>query len=652
METFAPLTQKGVFPLIDRKEPELYRDQFPYTDIPRILFDGLQVPLRPAPEIWITDTTFRDGQQARPPYSPEQIGRIYGLLGKLGGPKGIIRQCEFFLYSKLDAQALEACLAQGLEYPEVTGWIRANAKDLSIVKGFGLKETGILTSVSDYHIFLKLKSTRAKIMEEYLAIVKAALDAGIRPRCHFEDITRADIYGFCLPFAERLLRLMEESGTPVKIRLCDTMGFGVTYPGAALPRSVPRIVHAFHTELGYPSECLEWHGHNDFHKVHVNAATAWLHGCSALNATVLGFGERTGNPPLEAAVIEYIGLKGSADGMDTRVITEMADFMRNEVQAPIAANYPFVGSEFNVTRAGIHADGILKNPEIYNIFDTEAILRRPLRVMVTDKSGMAGIAQWINENIPGLTGRAIEPVGKRHPGIKHINAWVTEQYAEGRTTSISPEELLAQTKHFLPSLFVSDFQKAKEAAVQKARHIAESISASPAVHSMDAELMESFLHDVVNREASIQLLAVTNLEGRRISQAHTQRGEKGLFRNLMNKDFRKHDWFVEVLKTHQPYYSDLFFSKYTGKLIMTAAMPIFRTGDAGGVTPSGRSGAASGRGSGDADAADPARGAAAADRGGPVGAGEMYAVMDIDFRFEELVKLITPIPDEILEVRE
>jgi isopropylmalate/homocitrate/citramalate synthase len=657
MESFSPLPLKGKFPLVDVKEPELYRDQFPYVEIPRILFDGHEVPLKPAREIWITDTTFRDGQQARPPYTPEQIAGIYALLGKLGGPKGIIRQCEFFLYSKRDEQALEECLSQNLKFPEVTGWIRADAKDLSIVKGFGLKETGILTSVSDYHVFMKLKSTRAKIMDEYLGIVKAALEAGIRPRCHFEDITRADIYGFCLPLAEKLLRLMEESRTPVKIRLCDTMGFGVTYPGAALPRSVPRIVHAFHTELGYPSECLEWHGHNDFHKVHVNAATAWLHGCSALNATVLGFGERTGNPPVEAAVVEYIGLKGTTDGMDTRVITEIAEYMRTEVQAPIAANYPFVGSEFNVTRAGIHADGIIKNPEIYNIFDTDALLNRPLRVQVTDKSGMAGIAQWINENIPGIMGRAMEPVGKRHPGVRHIAAWVAEQYAQGRTTSISPEELLAQAKHFLPSLFVSDFQKAKEAAILKARHIAERISASPDVHSMDAERMESFLHDVVGREASIQLLAVTNLEGRRISQAHTQRGEKGLFRNLMHKDFRKHDWFVEVLKTRQPYYSDLFFSKYTGKLIMTAAMPIFRvegahSGPGGGsaakpvgVLTDGPASRESGRGE------PPAAHGAAASLGG-LGFQEMYAVMDIDFRFEELVKLITPIPDEILEVKE
>lgn len=607
---FSPLVLKKSFALQEVREPELYRDQFPYSEIPRVLFDGMEIAPRPAKDIWITDTTFRDGQQSRPPYTPEQIGRIFSFLHRLGGPKGVIRQSEFFLYSKRDAEAVEACLSQGVRFPEVTGWIRADARDLEIVKGFDLKETGILTSVSDYHIFLKLKSTRARILDEYLGVVKSALEAGITPRCHFEDITRADVYGFCIPFAEKLMELMDRSRLPVKIRLCDTMGFGVTYPGAALPRSVPRLVHAFAGELGYPSELLEWHGHNDFHKVHVNGATAWLYGCSALNATVLGFGERTGNPPLEAAIIEYIGLKGGADGMETRVITEMADYFAREIKASIPANFPFVGSEFNVTRAGIHADGLLKNPEIYNIFDTEAILNRPIRIMITDKSGMAGIAQWINENVPGLAGRTFEPVGKRHPGVKHISAWVAEQYAQGRTTSISPEELLAQARHYLPSLFVSDFQKAKEAAIEKARHIAKKISGSRDVHSLDAARMESFLHEVVGREASIQLLAVTNLEGRRISQAHTQRGEKGLFRNLMHKDFRKHEWFLAVLETQEPYYSDLFFSKYTGKLIMTAAMPLFSPDD------------------------------------------EMYAVMDIDFRFDELVKLLSPIPDEILEVKE
>lgn len=602
-------TEPRDFSLIDVKEPELYRRQFPYNSVPRVLFDGVVEPIDPPAEIWITDTTFRDGQQARPPYAPEQIIELYKLLGRLGGPEGIIRQSEFFLYSNRDRRAVEGCLAEGLKFPEVTGWIRAAAPDLALVKEIGIAETGILTSVSDYHIFLKLKKSRRKAMDGYLAIVKNALSIGIRPRCHFEDVTRADIYGFCLPFAQELLRLAEEADVPIKVRLCDTMGYGVTYPGAALPRSVPKLIHAFRRELGYPAEWLEWHGHNDFHKVHSNGAAAWLHGCAALNTSLLGYGERTGNPPLEAAVIEYIGFTGQDMGMETTVITEIAEYYRREVKADIPSNYPFVGSDFNTTRAGIHADGIMKNQEIYNIFDTGKILNRPIRVTVTDKSGMAGIAQWINENVPAVVTGDREPVSKRHPGIRRIYDWVMEQYAQGRTTGISPEELNAQAKHFLPSLFESDFAAVREAAIRVAKRIAEKASASPEVKSLDGERMEPYLEEIVRREASIQLLAVTDLGGYRISQVHTQRGEKGMFRNLLNKDFRKHDWFRKVLETGEAYYSDLFFSKYTGVLILTVALPI-------------------------------------RDRDGNV-----FAVMDMDFKFDELAKLISDLPEELLESR-
>ena len=106
------------------------------------------------------------------------------------------------------------------------------------------------------------------------------------------------------------MKLREESGIDIKIRLCDTMGYGITYPGAALPRSVDKLVHAFIEDAGVPGHLLEWHGHNDFHKAMINATTAWLYGCSAANSTLLGLGERTGNPPIEGLIFEYIALKG------------------------------------------------------------------------------------------------------------------------------------------------------------------------------------------------------------------------------------------------------------------------------------------------------------------------------------------------------
>src|SRR5262249_11139550 len=314
-------TQPSHANVLDVAEPNLIRDMFPYTAVPRVVFDGVVETPDPAPEFLITDTTFRDGQQARPPYSVEQIVTLYKMLHRLGGPKGIIRQTEFFLYSDVDRAAVRSCLELGYEFPEVTGWIRAVPADLRLVKEMGIAETGILTSASDYHIFRKLRKTRAQAMDDYLVIVRAALDMGLAIRCHLEDATRADFYGFIVPFVSKLMELRAASGQQVKIRVCDTMGFGVPYPGVALPRSVPKLIQGLRRECGVPPECLEWHGHNDFHKGLVNASTAWLYGCMYANGTLLGYGDTTGNPPLEGLVMGYIGLKGYANDMDRTVMT-------------------------------------------------------------------------------------------------------------------------------------------------------------------------------------------------------------------------------------------------------------------------------------------------------------------------------------------
>ena len=113
-------------------KPELFREQFPYSRVPSILFDEKTVPMAAPEKMWITDTTFRDGQQSRPPYKPEQILHIYDLLHRLGGENGVIRQSEFFLYSDRDREAVEACIDRNYDYPEVTGWIRANEEDFKL----------------------------------------------------------------------------------------------------------------------------------------------------------------------------------------------------------------------------------------------------------------------------------------------------------------------------------------------------------------------------------------------------------------------------------------------------------------------------------------------------------------------------------------
>ncbi len=424
------------FQLQDRETPNLYRYLYDYKSVPKISFNHRFVPMNMPEEIWITDTTFRDGQQSTSPFTVEQIVHLYKLLHKLGGPKGIIRQSEFFVYTEKDRQALKECLALGYEFPEVTTWIRANENDFKLIKELGIKETGVLVSCSDYHIYNKMKLTRKQAFDKYVGIVRSILEHGIRPRCHFEDITRADFYGFVVPLADALHALGEEYGIPVKIRACDTMGFGVSYPGAALPRSVGGIVYGLMHYGGFDSSMLEWHGHNDFYKVVTNAATAWLFGSSSVNCSMLGIGERTGNCPLEAMVMEYASLRGTTDGMDLTVITEIARYFEDEIGYEIPARTPFVGRNFNVTRAGIHADGLLKDEEIYNIFDTAALLGRPAAVAVDSHSGLAGIAHWINGYFR-LTGD--EVVDKRADIVVRMKELVDREYENGRTTVMATE---------------------------------------------------------------------------------------------------------------------------------------------------------------------------------------------------------------------
>jgi len=427
------------YSLQERADANLYRQLFDYESVPKVSFNHRYVPLHMPEEIWITDTTFRDGQQAQEPFTVQQIVDLYKMMHRLGGEKGIIRQSEFFVYTEKDREALKACQDLGYEFPEITTWIRANKKDFELVKSLGIRETGVLVSCSDYHIYNKMGLTRKGAFDKYLSVIQEVLEMGISPRCHFEDITRADYYGFVVPFAEALQMLSEEYRIPVKIRACDTMGYGVSYAGAALPRSVPGIIYGLTHYAGVPSAMIEWHGHNDFYKAVTNSATAWLYGCSSVNCALLGIGERCGNTPLEAMVMEYASLKGTTDGMDTTVITEIGEYFKNEIGYNVPPKTPFVGRDFNITKAGIHADGLMKDEEIYNIFNTEKLLGRPAQVAIDSHSGLAGIAHWLKNRCPD---ESTNNVDKKSPIVAAMKELIDREYVDGRTTTMSDAELM------------------------------------------------------------------------------------------------------------------------------------------------------------------------------------------------------------------
>jgi len=439
------------YEVVEVKEPKLYKDIFPFKGAPRALFDGVVINTNIPEKLWISDTTFRDGQQSREPYSVEQITSLFKLLHDLGGKEGKISYTEFFPYTKKDREAIRKCMDFGYKYPRITGWIRATKSDLEYVKELKLEETGLLTSISDYHIFYKFPGkSRSQIVRNYLDVVEEALKSGIAVRLHIEDVTRADIFGTVVPLVKKAMKLAAKYGLPVKVRCPDTLGVGLPWPEAALPRGIPKLFWLLNKALGVPSEWLEFHGQNDFHLGVANATSAWLYGASLNNCTLLGIGERAGNIPLEAMIFVYSMIKGTFDGMNTKVIKYITEYYEKELDYKLPNYYPIVGKNFNVTRAGIHADGLLKNPEMYLPFDTEELLDSPPRVMISEHSGLAGIAFWINTFFR-LKGK--EKVSKDDPTLKNIQDEVVKQYQEGRVTAMLDEEVLALVKRYMPDIW-------------------------------------------------------------------------------------------------------------------------------------------------------------------------------------------------------
>ena len=565
-----------VLNLHEPEKPQLYRELFPYTSICRTSFDEVLLAPRPAEQMRITDTTFRDGQQARPPYTVKQVAKMFDFLHRLGGKTGLITASEFFLYSAKDRKCIDVCRARGYRFPRVTAWIRATKEDLKLVRDMEFDETGMLTSVSDYHIFLKLGKTRQQAMDMYVDLASQALEWGIIPRCHFEDVTRADIYGFCLPLAQRLMELSRQSGMPVKIRLCDTMGYGVPFPGAALPRSVQRIVRAFTDEAGVPGAWLEWHGHNDFHKVLVNGVTAWLYGCGGVNGTLMGFGERTGNAPLEALVIDYISLTGNDEAADPTVITEIAQYFEKELDYRIPDNYPFAGKDFNATSAGIHVDGLAKNEEIYNIFDTTKILNRSVPIIINDKAGRAGVAYWINQqfNLPPE-----RQVSKKHPAVGQIHTRIMAAYEEGRNTSFSNKEIKNLVRRFMPELFDSEFDQMKRIAGELASNLVERL-ARDCQSTADSEALTAQLQHFVRDYSFIQYAYVTDVKGHSTAIAISDPGDqKGYKAFPIGFDYSNREWFLQPMRTGKLHITNVHQSQVTGQLIITVSTVITDAND-------------------------------------------------------------------------
>jgi isopropylmalate/homocitrate/citramalate synthase len=429
-------------PSLAALEPEYFELQFPKDDFPR--YGWPQRPDGFPAEVWTTETTHRDGQQGGLPLTLDQSIRIYEILCRFTGRSGTIRQAEFFVYRQSDRDAVQAILeryAAGAPIQPTT-WIRASAKDVKLIQSLGIRESGLLASISDYHVFHKFKpGGRTHAAELYLEAVQMTLDAGIRPRLHLEDATRAST-DFILFFVEAVLAkaaLFPLQLRP-KFRICDTLGLGLPDADAPLPRGLPQLFQKLR-EFGLGPSDLEFHPHNDTGLIVANCLAAVRHGCAVINGTCLGKGERSGNAPLEMVLLHLIGMGYfSTEKPDFTVLNELAELYAQMGQ-PLGDRYPLYGRDAHRTRAGIHADGLNKFWWMYAPFDVPRLLGRPLEVSLTKDSGLAGLLFVANQHLH-------RSYRKEDPEIKNAFEWIMRQFDEGRQTAVEWEEIAS----FFPKL--------------------------------------------------------------------------------------------------------------------------------------------------------------------------------------------------------
>lgn len=400
----------------------MYRD---YDDLPKI-----KLPL--GQEVFISDSTIRDGSQMPGVVmSRSQKLQIYEYLHKIG-----IEKLEAFLFNKRDKEAAKAMLNRGYEFPEVTGWARANPADIDIILEMdGIEETGILMSVSDSHIIDKMGLPNREAAEEkYLDALQYAVDHGLRTRAHIEDMTRADNYGFVYPLCRKLIEIDPDC----TIRLCDTLGMGVPFDGVDEPYGIPEMVRYLKEEMGVKN--VETHVHDDFGLGMANSLAGYWYGANWSSLTFLGIGERAGNTELEKIVLFLIQRVEGFEKYNLEAATEFGKFMETELGIRVPRNKAVVGKNIFAHESGIHTAGVIKNPFTYEAYLPEVVGGKR-QLLIGDSSGLEVLRHKVQETLNELM-KVRTKVLKKDPRLKAIQSDIQRLYdKELRISCISDEEI-------------------------------------------------------------------------------------------------------------------------------------------------------------------------------------------------------------------